>query len=153
MEEEFLVRKYASVLVARGNLKRTFHRAVSPLSEYEPDFVRVAKGMISQNSMHDVILVDKVMSQNWWMMQIVFISCWWLYQENCWRKVFYHNKRFHCDLKFLDRQLLTEIRLFLKEQSDLGLHWLPFFLHLFDLEALRYFIIWLSIWECNKAMH
>ena len=61
MEEEFLVRKYASVLVARGNLKRTFHRAVSPLSEYEPDFVRVAKGMISQNSMHDVILVDKVM--------------------------------------------------------------------------------------------
>ena len=61
MEEEFVVRKYASVLVARGNLKRTFHRAVTPLSEYEPDFVRVAKEMTSQNSVHDVILVDKVL--------------------------------------------------------------------------------------------
>ena len=61
MEEEFVVRKYASVLVARGNLKRTFHRAVTPLSEYEPDFVRVAKEITSQNSMHDVILVDKVL--------------------------------------------------------------------------------------------
>ena len=60
IEEEFVVRKYASVLVARGNLKRTFHRAVSPLSEFEPDFVRIAKEMAIQNSMHDVILVDKV---------------------------------------------------------------------------------------------
>ena len=61
IEEEFVVRKYASVLVARGNLKRTFHRVVSPLSEFEPDFVRVAKEMAIQNSMHDVILVDKVL--------------------------------------------------------------------------------------------
>ena len=54
------MRKYATVMVARGNLKRTFHRAVSSLAEYEPDFVQVAKEMIDKNRMHDVILVDKV---------------------------------------------------------------------------------------------
>ena len=47
-------------MVAGGNLKRTFHRAVSLLTEYEPDFSRVAKEMIQKKGMHDVILVDKV---------------------------------------------------------------------------------------------
>ena len=47
-------------MVAGGNLKRSFHRIVSPLTEYEPDFARVAKEMIRNKRMHDVILVDKV---------------------------------------------------------------------------------------------
>ena len=47
-------------MVAGGNLKRSFHRTVTPLTEYEPDFALVAKEMIRSKRMHDVILVDKV---------------------------------------------------------------------------------------------
>ena len=47
-------------MVTGGNLKRSFHRIVTPLTEYEPDFARVAKEMIRNKRMHDVILVDKV---------------------------------------------------------------------------------------------
>jgi hypothetical protein len=59
--EEYVVRRYASVVVAGGRLKRSFHRAACDFDSYVPDFSTFIKQRAARDKLHDIILVDQVL--------------------------------------------------------------------------------------------
>ncbi|KAL5006466.1 hypothetical protein ScPMuIL_015272 [Solemya velum] len=61
--EEYVIRKYASVVQAAARPQRRFHKHVCSLADYKPDFSSFAKEIIKTEKLHDIILVDQVMNQ------------------------------------------------------------------------------------------
>lgn len=60
--EEYVIRKYASVVQAAARPQRRFHKHVCSLADYKPDFSSFAKEIIKTEKLHDIILVDQVIS-------------------------------------------------------------------------------------------
>ncbi|XP_041366728.1 telomerase reverse transcriptase-like [Gigantopelta aegis] len=62
--EEYVTRRFASVVVAGGRLKRTFHRDSNTLFTYQPDFFVFNKKRMLADNLRNIILVDQVVNQH-----------------------------------------------------------------------------------------
>lgn len=62
--EEFVVRKFTSIYQAIGNLKRTFHRKVVKMMDYNPDFFLYMKDVSFKEKFRNAVIVDQVVNQH-----------------------------------------------------------------------------------------
>ncbi|XP_053373779.1 uncharacterized protein LOC123531834 isoform X2 [Mercenaria mercenaria] len=63
-DEEFIIRKYFTVGIKDGNMYRKFHRDVTPMSEFNPDFSSFCTQKANKEKLKNVIFVDKVVYQH-----------------------------------------------------------------------------------------
>ena len=57
---DYMVRRYATITVASERVRRVFHRDVTPMDVFQPDFGKFAKSLIGQGKVHRAVLVDQV---------------------------------------------------------------------------------------------
>ena len=56
------MRRYARVVLDNERLRRTFHRDVKTLTDFEPDFLNFTQSQQKDRGLHDAILVDQVVA-------------------------------------------------------------------------------------------
>ncbi|XP_033762299.1 telomerase reverse transcriptase-like isoform X2 [Pecten maximus] len=63
-EEDYQIRKYVTMHVSGGQVKRTFRRKASALLEFNPNFTNFVKERVEKESLTNIIFIDQVTSQS-----------------------------------------------------------------------------------------
>ncbi|KAL4222367.1 Telomerase reverse transcriptase [Mactra antiquata] len=72
-EEEFVIRKYFSIFLKSGDVKKQFHQVVSPMSEFNVDFISYCQDIVKIKDFHNVVFVDSVVYQRETMVSLLWI--------------------------------------------------------------------------------
>ena len=60
IKEECILRRYATVMISGGRLKRKFHLDVNCLSRHTPRFVHFVKKLTECNNLRNAVAIDQV---------------------------------------------------------------------------------------------
>jgi len=61
IQDDYVIRRYVSVLEAGGRLRRTYHRDATSLADFQPSFVRFVKERAEERGAHNAFYVDQVL--------------------------------------------------------------------------------------------
>ncbi|XP_069105885.1 telomerase reverse transcriptase-like [Argopecten irradians] len=61
---EYEIRRYVTMYVAGGQIKKVYRKEASTLAEFDPSFIKFAKNRIEKKGLTNTIFVDQVVCQN-----------------------------------------------------------------------------------------
>lgn len=59
--DEYVIRRYVTVVAANGRLKRSFQRQATSLTDFQPSFVRFVQHKVNERNWSNMIFVDQVL--------------------------------------------------------------------------------------------